>query len=120
MRMWLVDPQTMCRKHLLGEHVEMHMYIGSLSKGIKATRYLEGNLLEPAVLESRHDELAAEMVHRGYNHSSPVDRDKLREALRRLSNFEAAIVIDREKAKADLHGRCPECAKLYRLKYPAP
>jgi hypothetical protein len=30
MRMWMVPPKVMCRKHLLGEHVEIHMLAGSL------------------------------------------------------------------------------------------
>lgn len=25
--MWGVDPSAMCRNHLLGEHVEMHMFV---------------------------------------------------------------------------------------------
>ena len=33
MRMWMVDPKKMCRKHLLGEHVEIHMMVGTLLKG---------------------------------------------------------------------------------------
>lgn len=33
MRMWLVPPSHMCRKHLLGEHVELHMLLGTLKKG---------------------------------------------------------------------------------------
>ena len=34
MRMWNVDPKLMCNKHLLGEHVEMHMFFGTIQKGI--------------------------------------------------------------------------------------
>lgn len=32
MRMWNINPRYMCRKHLLGEHVETHMLVGSLRK----------------------------------------------------------------------------------------
>ena len=32
MRMWLVPPQLMCDQHLLGEHLEMHMFIGTIRK----------------------------------------------------------------------------------------
>jgi Pyrimidine dimer DNA glycosylase len=32
MRMWLVDPRLMCSQHLLGEHVELHMLVGSLNR----------------------------------------------------------------------------------------
>ena len=34
MRMWMVPVQYMCRKHLLGEHVEHHMLVGSIHKGL--------------------------------------------------------------------------------------
>ena len=37
MRMWLVPPSHMCRKHLLGEHVELHMLLGTLKKGKSIT-----------------------------------------------------------------------------------
>ena len=30
MRMWGVDPKQMCRQHLLGEHVELHMQAGAV------------------------------------------------------------------------------------------
>ena len=32
MRQWMVDPRLLCRKHLLGEHVENHMFIGTLKR----------------------------------------------------------------------------------------
>jgi hypothetical protein len=30
--MWMVDPRLVCSKHLLGEHVELHMFVGCLLK----------------------------------------------------------------------------------------
>lgn len=33
MRMWVVNPKILCRKHLLGEHVELHMATGHLQRG---------------------------------------------------------------------------------------
>jgi len=29
--MWMTPPAGMCRKHLLGEHVELHMLLGQLA-----------------------------------------------------------------------------------------
>lgn len=113
----MVDPETMCRKHLLGEHVETHMYHGSMRKRIALLGYLEGNLLEPASLAQRHDALAAEMVRRGYNHKSPMDgADASRAASAYLSNMEMATVVDVEMAKAELHLRCPACKELWDIK----
>lgn len=34
MRMWLVPTRFVRRKHLLGEHVEHHMLVGSIHKGL--------------------------------------------------------------------------------------
>ena len=34
MRQWNIDPHCMCRKHLLGEHTEMHMAVGTLRRGL--------------------------------------------------------------------------------------
>jgi len=72
MRMWNVDPQKMCRKHLLGEHVECHMFVGAINKGLSIKGYINNDLLEPQTLRQRHDLLVTEMIRRGYNHKSPL------------------------------------------------
>lgn len=41
MRQWLVDPRCLCDKHLLGEHVEHHMFIGTLRKNKSIQGYLD-------------------------------------------------------------------------------
>lgn len=105
MRMWQLPPQIMCRKHLLGEHVEMHMFAGSLIKGISMDGYIENGLLDLPLLIQRHDELVAEMEHRGYNHKSPMQDVE-------------HLLFDHDKKPCrdwnvkDLHDRCPDCAKL--------
>jgi hypothetical protein len=109
----MVNPKVMCRKHLLGEHVEHHMFIGTLRKGKKIDKYLTNNLLEPLSLYKRHKEISLEMIRRGYNHNSP------------LSEIDACIVlylkseqltwkIDKGKAAQDLIRRCPECKKNFK------
>lgn len=62
----MTKPRLMCRKHLMGEHVEMHMFIGGMRKGISMEGYAENELFEPASLLKRHDDLALEMAARGY------------------------------------------------------
>jgi hypothetical protein len=37
--MWMVDPRQMCRQHLLGEHNELHMFAGTMRKGIGLAGY---------------------------------------------------------------------------------
>ena len=41
MRMWMVPPRKMCRKHLLGEHVEIHMAVATLRLGKSVAGFLE-------------------------------------------------------------------------------
>ena len=72
MRMWNVDPKYMCRQHLLGEHVEMHMFVGIIIKGTSLEGYIRGGLVEVHNIRKRHDELVAEMEKRGFKHHSPI------------------------------------------------
>ncbi len=108
MRMWMVNPKILCRKHLLGEHVEHHMFIGTLAEGKSIAGYLANNLMEPTKLYSRHEQLAAEMQARGYNHKSP-----LRVIMIEMTSKEIAARVDVGSSLADLLGRCPECANRY-------
>ena len=45
MRMWMVPPSKMCRKHLLGEHVELHMIAACLRLGKSIRGYVETGLI---------------------------------------------------------------------------
>ena len=102
MRQWLVNPILLCRKHLLGEHVEHHMFMGSIKKGISVKGYLRDGLLDPPTLRSRHGALVMEMKARGYNHKSPLpDVD-----ISHLPDGHINIEYNLE----DLKGRCKECA----------
>ena len=101
MRMWMVDPELLCRKHLLGEHVECHMFRGSLRKGLSLRGFLVAGLLDSRSLAHRHDQLAAEMQRRGYRHASPLPRDF--DATAAVSDVDAAA------AMRELAARCEEC-----------
>ena len=105
MRMWLVDPEKMCRKHLLGEHVELHMLAGCLNKGKNIKGFIEAGFVDPTLLLPRHEELVAEMIRRGYNHCSPVG--KLPESLEKGH-------IDPEANRVELCRRCAECREKIR------
>lgn len=76
MRIWDIPPAKLCRKHLLGEHRELHALYSILQhdkKGYRShpeTKRWEGKL--PA-LKLRHGLLEQEMQNRGYNHMSPLD-----------------------------------------------
>ena len=103
MRMWLVNPRCLCRKHLLGEHVELHMTIGCINKGTSIRGYIEKGLLETHKILERHEELVIEMNRRGYKHNSPC------------KEFECPPpegFVDIEANYKELKNRCKECCSL--------
>ena len=105
MRMWMVNPKYMCRKHLLGEHLECHMFFSHMKAGKKVEGYIDSNCLEPLSLKKRHNELAVEMEKRKYEHNTPMPVNVDTSYLGILEE----AVVDREKAREDLVGRCSEC-----------
>lgn len=102
MRMWWVNPRLMCRRHLLGEHVEMHMFVGHIKLGRDLYGFVRKGLVDTSKIKSRHDALAKEMERRGYAHRSPLDyEDELKQGR-----------VDRVASAAELLRRCPECRSL--------
>lgn len=104
MRMWNVDTRTMCRQHLLGEHLEMHMFAGSLIKGANIEGYLNG-LVETNKIAKRHKALVNEMKIRGYNHRSPLPQ---------LPRINAGFV-DNAANILELRRRCKECKRMQNI-----
>ena len=101
MRQWNVNPKILCRKHLLGEHVECHMVVGSILKGRSIKRFVEDGLINVHHIKSRHSELVNEMKARGYNHKSELPE----------FNEWVAGCVDPKKNIKELIRRCPECKK---------
>lgn len=97
--MWMVDPSKLCRQHLLGEHKELHMLVGTILKGTSIKGYIDGDLAEIHSIKTRHKELVDEMEKRGYQHKSP---------LKKFLGWKAGKV-DLEKSKRDLIERCSIC-----------
>ena len=111
MRMWMVNPVVMCKKHLLGEHVECHMLVGHLQRKRRIKNYIKLNLLQPKSLRERHDHLAAEMENRGMHHKSPLpsfDLSYLPEEYR-------FYIVNTDESLIELSKRCPECRKKINL-----
>ncbi len=79
MRIWDVHPSVLCRKHLLGEHRELHglwniLVVhngGGYSRHPETLRWVG----KAKALYSRHEELVKEMQKRGYKHHSPLDKN---------------------------------------------
>lgn len=79
MRIWDIKPQYLCRKHLLGEHRELHglwniLTIhnekGGYSKHPETLRW-KGKL---KALYLCHEKLVVEMKRRNYLHRSPLEK----------------------------------------------
>jgi len=105
MRMWMVNPKIMCRQHLLGEHAEIHMFVGAIDRGYSVKGYLERGLLEVHNLYERHKELVREMKRRKYRHNSEIDK--------KWKQAEKLGSIDREKSFKQLINRCSRCRERY-------
>lgn len=101
--MWKVNPALMCQKHLLGEHGEMHMFVGSINAGISLRGYIDGSLVETHNIRARHTALVFEMLQRGLSHKSP------------LPDFDVPMAgeIDPLFSFQELIKRCPACSKRF-------
>lgn len=77
MRIWDIPPDELCRRHLLGEHRELHAVWIIITTGKKGysrhpeTKRWIGKL---AALYRRHEELVREMKIRKYKHYSGLDK----------------------------------------------
>lgn len=120
MRMWMVAPVTLCRKHLLGEHVETHMFLGAVRRGKNLGGYMRRAQFFPDLLEARHDNLAEELQRRGYKHGSPLltqagDHEQLESYCYDEDNPGISPSDQHYKeALRDLRNRCPDCAERQR------
>jgi len=104
MRMWGVNPVLLCDRHLLGEHVEMHMLVGALNKGISTRGYQDAGLVVLSRIRSRHNALAREMTRRGMKHRSPLPPF----TCRRGGHLDEAANL------RELKRRCPACRQRIR------
>ncbi len=103
MRQWAVAPVVLCDRHLLGEHLEAHMFATAVQRGTSLLGYISNNLVAVHTLRERHDALVDEMRRRGINHYTPFPDV----ALYRTQPPDAQASL------ADLLKRCPLCAARY-------
>ena len=105
MRIWDVPPAQLCRKHLLGEHRELHGLwniltrhngVGGYSQHPETKRWI-GKL---RALYNRHELLVAEMNRRGYKHRSDLEEalatGKERQSMY-IDTLEEQIILLRNK-----------------------
>lgn len=116
MRMWMVDPEIMCQKHLCGEHVELHMFVSCLKKGNRVDGYLKNNCLEPRSIWQRHEALHKEMKRRGYKHASPINENDC-SCILNLPTHQQHWMVNSTESLKELLRRCSKCQALYISKY---
>lgn len=105
MRMWMVNPAIMCNKHLGGEHVECHMFVGAINKGKSIEGHAFLNQTEIRNLTARHEALANEMLARGMQHNSELPEFDIT----KLPRFVQLTKVNKKAALEDLLHRCPNC-----------
>lgn len=119
MRQWLVRPDLMCDAHRSGEHLETHMFRGSMhgNKNLKGF-YDNWLFFGPQFLLYRHNEL--EEFFGG--HKSPMTEISIAEAIGPLPGIKYSresypdVLITVEMVKASrmtLLSRCGTCRMLH-------
>ncbi|MFB6282583.1 MAG: pyrimidine dimer DNA glycosylase/endonuclease V [Halobacteria archaeon] len=109
-RMWGVAPVLLCDDHLLGEHNEMHMIVGTIRKHQHGEAIVQGHAdkgqIDTSLIQERHDELKEEMIARGMEHESPMDYEN------ELDIGE----VDSQRSQEILRDRCEMCSGRMELK----
>ena len=108
----MVDPKILCVKHLLGEHVELHMFMGTMKSHKSLAGYLRNKLLEPNDIIKRHDQLVEEILRRGYRHQSPINPTLYEMAMDEYHLHDYHDIVDPVENKIELAQRCEKCRQL--------
>lgn len=108
MRMWMVNPKCMCDKHLLGEHVELHMLVGSINRHRSLDGFIRQRILQPRSIRVRHAALVREMLARGFKHSSALPTF----TTQMLPVDARQCTVDTQASYNELRRRCPACRAL--------
>jgi hypothetical protein len=102
MRIWFVPVQELDDRHLLGEHLELHVMTNALIRGCggwynhPATQFFRGKL---GALYRRHEEQVDEMQRRGWiGHSSEFPIEQIPK-----DEMDAEIEITPEMLEKDRH-----------------
>jgi hypothetical protein len=111
MRMWMLPVETLCQKHLLGEHGEIHKHRHNFEKKHSITGRISPIVqIEPLKMTESHDDIAFEMKRRGLNHNSEYI---YMPSLDYLSDAERNAKVNRDISKQALHERCKICKERW-------
>ena len=70
--MWMVNPGVMRNQHMPGEHVELHIIIGTVKRNKSISGYLNGHA-QLGLIIARHAQLVDEMECRHMNNQSVIE-----------------------------------------------
>lgn len=107
MRMWMLNPEYMCVKHIVGEHGEIHKHRHNFAKKHNMGKRLSERQIFPAYMKARHDELAKYINHKS-EYEQP-DISYLGDDGEIYPDF-----IDYSRNMYDLCDRCPDCRKKFK------
>lgn len=111
-RMWMGNPESYCRNHLLGEHKEIHQLLGTIKKKMRVGGYVQNNCIEITAMKDQHDKLVIEMEKRGWNHKSPlINQDEINEVASYLPKEHMIAKVDVESSNKERFCRCEECRR---------
>ena len=102
--MWMTNPECMCQQHLLGEHLELHMFATHLRNGKGIAGFIKSNCIEPGAIKIRHDLLVKYMK----NHNTPIEQPNLS----KYSKEEREAKVDVKEAGKLLYSRCGLCNSI--------
>lgn len=109
--MWMISPELLCTKHLLGEHGEIHKHRHNFVKKHNIHNRVKLNQIEPKSMKTRHDELAKEMTNRGFKHHSDYEMPDISY----LPIEEQNYIVDIVNSHQDLCNRCKNCKDKIKL-----
>lgn len=107
-RQWLSDPRLMCKQHILGEHLEAHIFVSKMQKETSLKGFRKGSMFFGAeFVKSRHDKIAKLLKQ---PHKTPLFIGELE-----IKNYPyiAPTLYDLTKSMEDLLGRCEECKRKH-------
>jgi hypothetical protein len=90
----------------VGEHVEMHMFLGRIKKGISLKGYYDKKLVYTNLIKKRYDDLVIEMISRDMKHNTPIEEIDF------FKDFQYGG-IDLEANINELMSRCPKCKDMF-------
>jgi len=103
----------------MGSHVELHMLLGSMEKCKNISGFMmniiDGKispLLEPFSLYEYHEQIKEEMLRRGYNHNSEINKVTVQRVLKNYRQYEL-MKVNRSHSVEELMKRCPECRRRF-------